>query len=67
PTSTNTWTFITANKQINGRPRTGTSTNTSILDKWEPATVLAKVVVIPNDTDTSTQTTYIRNIRFYVE
>ena len=66
PTSTNTWTFISANKAIGGRPRTGTSTNRSLLDKWEPGTALARVLMIANY-DTGAQTTYIRNIRFYVE
>ena len=66
PTSTNTWTFITANKQINGQPRTGESADTSLYDKWHPGTVWAKVVVVANYSQ-GTQTTYVRNIRFYVE
>ena len=65
PTSTNTWTFITANKQINGQPRTGESATTSIYYKWHPGTVWAKALVEPNWN--GTQTTYVRNIRFYVE
>jgi len=65
PTSTNTWTFVTANKKINGRPRTGESATTSLYDKWHPGTVRARVLFIANYV--GTQTTYIRNIRFYVE
>ncbi|HQE63290.1 MAG TPA: prepilin-type N-terminal cleavage/methylation domain-containing protein [bacterium] len=65
PTSTNTWTFV-VNKQISGQPRTGESADTSKFDKWHPGTFWAKVVVIPNCC-TGPQTTYIRNVRFYVE
>jgi len=64
PTSTNTWTFV-VNKAINGRPRTGESATTSLYDKWHPGTLWAKVVVIANYS--GTQTTYVRNVRFYVE
>ncbi len=64
PTSTNTWTFV-VNKNINGRPRTGESATTSTVDKWHPGTVWAKVVVLANSS--GGQTTYIRNLRFYVE
>jgi len=68
PTSTNTWTFITANKQISGQPRTGESATTSIYEKWHPGTVWAKALVVANwNSPTGTQTTYVRNIRFYVE
>ncbi len=67
PTSTNTWTFV-VNKKIDGQPRTGTSADTSIWYKWHPGTVWAKAVVVANFICTSgAQTTYIRNIRFYVE
>ncbi len=65
PTSTNTWTFVTANKKINGQPRTGESADTSLYDKWHPGTVRAKALILANLT--GTQTTYVRNIRFYVE
>jgi len=65
PTSTNTWTFITANKQISGQPRTGESATTSIYEKWHPGTVWAKALILANLT--GTQTTYVRNVRFYVE
>jgi len=65
PTSTNTWTFV-VNKAIIGQPRTGESVDTSLRDKWHPGTLWAKVLVAPND-GAGTQTTYIRNIRFYVE
>ena len=65
PTSTNTWTFV-VNKQISGQPRTGESADTSLYDKWHPGTVWAKVVVVANYSQ-GTQTTYVRNIRFYVE
>ena len=65
PTSTNTWTFV-VNKAIGGQPRTGESADTSKFDKWHPGTFWAKVVVIPNCC-TGPQTTYIRNVRFYVE
>jgi len=64
PTSTNTWTFV-INKPIGGRPRTGESATTSLYDKWHPGTVRARVLVIANHN--GTQTTYVRNIRFYVE
>jgi len=64
PTSTNTWTFV-VNKAINGRPRTGESATTSLYDKWHPGTVWAKALVVGNYS--GTQTTYVRNIRFYVE
>ena len=68
PTSTNTWTFVTANKKIHGQPRTGESADTSTYDKWHPGTVWARALVIANyNSPTGTQTTYIRNIRFYVE
>ena len=66
PTSTNTWTFITANKQINGRPRTGESDTG--YDKWHTGTLWAKALILANyQSPAGTQTTYIRNIRFYVE
>jgi len=65
PTSTNTWTFV-VNKPIGGQPRTGESATTSLLDKWHPGTVWAKVMVSPNCC-TGTRTAYIRNVRFYVE
>jgi len=64
PTSTNTWTFV-VNKQTNGQPRTGESATTSLYDKWHPGTVWAQAIVIANWS--GTQTTYVRNIRFYVE
>ena len=68
PTSTNTWTFVTANKKIGGQPRTGESADTSKLDKWHPGTVRARAVVGANyNSPTGAQTTYVRNIRFYVE
>jgi len=64
PTSTNTWTFV-VNKGIGGQPRTGESADTSVLYKWHPGTVWAKALVVGNYS--GTQTTYVRNIRFYVE
>ncbi len=62
PTSTNTWTFV-VNKQINGRPRTGESDTG--YNKWHTGTLWAKAIVLVNYS--GTQTTYVRNIRFYVE
>jgi len=64
PTSTNTWTFV-VNKAIGGQPRTGESASTSIWYKWHPGTAWARVLLSANYN--GTQTTYIRNIRFYVE
>ena len=64
PTSTNTWTFV-INKPIGGQPRTGESADISIYYKWHPGTVRAKVLLSVNYS--GTQTTYVRNIRFYVE
>ncbi len=67
PTSTNTWTFV-VNKGIGGQPRTGESDDRNLVDKWHTGTVWAKVLIIANDICTSSaQTTYIRNLRFYVE
>ncbi len=62
PTSTNTWTFV-VNKAIGGRPRTGESDTG--YNKWHTGTLWAKVIVLANYS--GTQTTYVRNIRFYVE
>ena len=64
PTSTNTWTFV-VNKAIGGQPRTGESASTSIWYKWHPGTAWARVLLSANYN--GTQTTYVRNIRFYVE
>ena len=55
-------------KKIGGQPRTGESADTSKLDKWHPGTVRARAVVGANyNSPTGAQTTYVRNIRFYVE
>jgi len=64
PTSTNTWTFV-VNKAISGQPRTGESADRQLLDKWHPGTLWAKAIVLANYS--GAQTTYVRNIRFYVE
>jgi len=65
PTSTNTWTFV-VNKRINGQPRTGESATTSIFNMWHPGTAWARVMIIANYNN-GTQTTYVRNLRFYVD
>ena len=64
PTSTNTWTFV-VNKAIKGRPRTGESDDWKLIDKWHTGTVWAKALVAANYS--GAQTTYVRNVRFYVE
>ncbi|HQM85998.1 MAG TPA: hypothetical protein PLD55_15065, partial [bacterium] len=53
------------NNLINGNPRTGESSNTSIWDAWHTGTAFAQVQFIFNYNNTSTQETYIKNLRFY--
>lgn len=65
PTSTGIWNLV-LNSSINRQPRTGESATTSLLYRWHPGTAFAIICILANYNN-CTQTTYIRNIRFYTE
>lgn len=62
PTSTGIWNLV-MNK--GGQPRTGESATTSLHYRWHPGAAFARIYIAANYN--GPQTTYIRNIRFYVE
>lgn len=64
PTSTGIWNLV-LNRQTNGQPRTGESATTSLYYRWHPGAAFARIYIAANYN--GPQTTYIRNIRFYVE
>ena len=64
PTSTDVWNKV-INKAINGQPRTGESSNTSIYQMWHSGTKFARIIVLANHN--GSQRTYIRNLKFFTE
>ncbi|MDX9727096.1 MAG: LamG-like jellyroll fold domain-containing protein, partial [Bacteroidales bacterium] len=59
-----TW-YHRRNTFIGGLPRTGESANTNDRHMWHPGTAYAKVMFLFNYDGSSTQETYIKNLKFY--
>jgi cysteine-rich repeat protein len=60
----NQW-YHRRNSYISGQPRTGESITTTQVNRWHPGTAFARVLFLVNYSVSTTQETYIKNIKFY--